>query len=177
MATSATATRPAAPSPLGDVAARVTAVEEREPIEVENPATGETLATVPTCEADDVEAAGERAQASQAGWARTGWEERRAILLRFHDAVLDRQDELLDLLQLESGKARRHGFEEIMDVSVVSRYYARTAERHLRPRRRRGVIPLLTAAWEHHHPVGVVGVIAPWNYPLTLSISDALPAV
>src|SRR4051795_9408287 len=177
MATSATATHPAALSPLGDLAARVATVAEREPIEVENPATGETLATVPTCEAEDVEAAVERARAAQAAWARTGWDERRAILLRFHDAVLDRQDELLDLLQLESGKARRHAFEEIMDVAAVSRYYARTAERHLRPRRRRGVIPVLTAAWEHHHPVGVVGVIAPWNYPLTLSISDALPAV
>src|SRR3954463_2566079 len=109
MATSATATRPAA-SPLGDLAARVTTVEEREPIEVENPATGETLATVPTCEAEDVEAAVERARAAQDAWARTGWGERPALLLRFHDAVLDRQDELLDLLQLESGKARRHAF-------------------------------------------------------------------
>jgi succinate-semialdehyde dehydrogenase / glutarate-semialdehyde dehydrogenase len=38
-------------------------------------------------------------------------------------------------------------------------------------------LPILTAAWEHHHPVGVVGVISPWNYPLTLSISDAVPAL
>ena len=40
-------------------------------------------------------------------------------------------------------------------------------------KRRRGAIPFLTATWEHHHPVGVVGVISPWNYPMTLSISDA----
>ena len=68
-------------------------------------------------------------------------------------------------------------FEEFMDTAVVARYYARSAERHLRARRRRGVIPVLTAAWEHHHPLGVVGVISPWNYPLTLSISDSLPAL
>src|SRR3712207_2870513 len=36
---------------------------------------------------------------------------------------------------------------------------------------------LLTAAYEHHHPLGVVAVIAPWNYPLTLSVSDATPAL
>src|SRR3954471_10602317 len=160
MAASTTAARPAA-SPLGGLGARVTTVEERDPIEVENPATGQTLATVPRCEADDVDAAVERARKAQAAWARTDWDERRAILLRFHDAVLDGQDELLDLLQLESGKARRHAFEEIMDVAVVSRYYARTGEKHLRARRRHGVIPFLTAVWEHHHPVGVVGVIAP----------------
>src|SRR3954447_15453868 len=177
MATSVTAARRPAASPLGDLAARVATVAEREPIEVENPATGQTLGTVPTCESEDVEAAVEGARAAQESWARTGFDERRAILLRFHDAVLDRQHELLDLLQLESGNARRHAFEEIMDVAAVSRYYARTAERHLRPRRRRGVIPVLTAALEDHHPVGVVGVIAPWNYPLTLSISDALPAL
>src|SRR5204863_5249618 len=74
-------------------------------------------------------------------------------------------------------KARRHAFEEIIDVAVVARYYARTAERHLRAHRRRGAFPLLTASWEHHHPVGVVGIITPWNYPLTLSISDAVPAI
>ena len=45
------------------------------------------------------------------------------------------------------------------------------------PRRRRGALPVLTATYEHHHPVGVVGVIAPWNYPLALSISDAVPAL
>ena len=91
--------------------------------------------------------------------------------------MLARQDEILDLIQLESGKARKHAFEEVLDVAIVARYYANTAERHLRPRRRRGALPLLTAAYEHHHPLGVVGIIAPWNYPLTLSVSDAMPAL
>ena len=59
------------------------------------------------------------------------------------------------------------------NVAITSRYYANTAEEHLKPRRRQGALPLLTEAWEYHHPVGVVGIIAPWNYPLTLSISDA----
>jgi succinate-semialdehyde dehydrogenase/glutarate-semialdehyde dehydrogenase len=97
--------------------------------------------------------------------------------MRLHDLVLERQDEVLDVIQLESGKARRHAFEEILDVALVARYYARSARRLLRTRRRRGALPVLTATWEHHHPVGVVGVISPWNYPLTLSISDAVPAI
>src|SRR4051812_39008242 len=114
MAASATATRPAS-GPLQRLAARVTTVAEREPVEVEKPATGERLGTVPTCEADDVEAAVERARQAQSAWARSSFDERRDALLAFHDAVLDRQDEVLDTLQLESGKARRHAFEEIMD--------------------------------------------------------------
>jgi succinate-semialdehyde dehydrogenase / glutarate-semialdehyde dehydrogenase len=163
---------------LAELAARVTTADrEHELIEVENPATGRLLGTVPRCTPEDVAHAVDRARAAQKRWRESDWADRRRIMLRFHDLVLGRQQELLDLLQLESGKARRHAFEEIIDVAVVARYYGRTAERYLRPRRRRGAFPLLTSTWEHHHPVGVVGVITPWNYPLTLSISDALPAL
>jgi succinate-semialdehyde dehydrogenase / glutarate-semialdehyde dehydrogenase len=150
---------------------------EREQIDIENPVTGETFARVPRCTTADVAAAVTRAREAQRAWCTTSWAARSRILLRFHDLVLDNRDQILDVIQLESGKARRHAFEEIMDVALVSRYYARMAEKHLRTRRRWGAFPLLTSTWEHHHPVGVVGVIAPWNYPLTLSISDALPAL
>ena len=54
---------------------------------------------------------------------------------------------MLDIIQLETGKARRHAFEEVLDVAIQARYYAHTAEDHLRPRRRQGALPLLTAAW------------------------------
>lgn len=163
---------------LAELAARVTtAGGEREPLEIENPATGRLLATVPRCTAEDIELAIQRARAAQSSWAVTDWAAREALLMRVHDLVLDRQNELLDVIQLESGKARRHAFEEILDVALVARYYARSARRLLRTRRRRGALPFLTATWEHHHPVGVVGVISPWNYPLTLSISDAIPAI
>ena len=156
---------------------RVVTVGPRDEIEVEQPFTGGRLGTTPACTAEDVEAAIERAREAQRAWARTSFAQRRAILLRYHDLVLDRQDEILDLLQLESGKARRHAFEEVLDGAIVARYYAHTAEGFLRPRRRQGAFPLLTATYEYHHPLGVVGIIAPWNYPLTLSISDAVPAL
>jgi succinate-semialdehyde dehydrogenase/glutarate-semialdehyde dehydrogenase len=160
------------------LAARVTTSDgDRDELEIENPALGQPLGAVPRCTAEDVELAVTRARAAQAAWAQTDFSTRRTVLMRVHDLVLDRQDELLDVIQLESGKARRRAFEEILDVALVARYYARSAERLLRTRRRRGALPFLTATWEHHHPVGVVGVISPWNYPLTLSISDAIPAI
>jgi succinate-semialdehyde dehydrogenase / glutarate-semialdehyde dehydrogenase len=165
------------PARLSELAGRVKTGGEREAMEVDKPATGEPLGSVPKCTPEDVEQAVQRAREVQERWRETSWDERREMLLRFHDLVIARREDVLDLLQLESGKARRHAFEEFMDVAVVSRYYARNSERHLRARRRRGVIPFLTAAWEHHHPLGVVGVISPWNYPLTLSISDAIPAL
>jgi succinate-semialdehyde dehydrogenase/glutarate-semialdehyde dehydrogenase len=153
------------------------AVAEREPLEVERPYTGEPLGVVARCTPDDVADAVRRARAAQVVWRSSSFAERKRTLLRFHDLVLDRQDEILDLLQLESGKARRHALEEVLDVAITARYYANTAEHHLKPRRRRGALPLLTATWVHHHPAGVVGIIAPWNYPLSLSMSDAIPAL
>src|SRR4051794_35114763 len=164
-------------APIEALAARVRSEGPREGLEGEQPFTAGLLGVVPRCVVEDVAPAIARARAAQTVWARTSFAERRAILLRFHDLVLARQDEILDLLQLEAGKARRHAFEEVLDVAIVSRYYANTAERHLKPKRRRGALPLLTATWELHRPVGVVGIIAPWNYPLTLSISDAIPAL
>src|SRR3954471_13178942 len=164
------------PAQLEALAARVVSTAGNDPMQIEQPFTGKPLGSVPKCGPGDVRAAIERARAAQEEWAQTSFGERKRILMRYHDLVLDRREELLDLLQIESGKARRHAFEEVLDVGIVARYYARAAERHLHTRRRRGVLPLLTAVWEHHHPVGVVGMIAPWNYPLTLSVSDAVPA-
>ncbi|MBJ7331073.1 MAG: succinate-semialdehyde dehydrogenase (NADP(+)) [Solirubrobacteraceae bacterium] len=162
---------------LERLAALVRTEGPREPREVEAPFTGKTIGTVPMSDEADLAAALERARTAQASWAKTSFEERKAILMRFHDLVLNRQAEGLDLLQIEAGKARKQAFEEVMDTAITARYYANTAERHLRTERRQGAIPVLTQTWQHHHPVGVVGIISPWNYPLTLAMSDAVPAL
>ncbi len=163
---------------LVGLAARVQAAPGAESIEVEQPFTGGPLGAVPRCREQDVrERRGSALAALRPRWRATSFAERKQIFLRYHDMVLERREELLDLIQLETGKARRHAFEELLDAAIVARYYANTAEGHLRTHRRRGALPLLTATWEYRHPLGVVGVIAPWNYPLTLSISDALPAL
>ncbi|MEE8278585.1 MAG: succinic semialdehyde dehydrogenase, partial [Thermoanaerobaculia bacterium] len=118
-----------------------------------------------------------RARRAQGGWARRSFAERGAILVRFHDLILERQEDILDLIQVETGKARKHAFEEVADAAMVARYYAHNAERHLTVRRRKGALPGLTATREYRHPVGVVGIIAPWNYPLSLAVTDAIPAL
>jgi succinate-semialdehyde dehydrogenase / glutarate-semialdehyde dehydrogenase len=164
-------------SMLGRLAARATMAGPRDTVPIEMPATGAVLGHVPRGTPDDVAAAADTARRAQHGWAGTHPADRAKVLLRFAELLLDRQDEVLDLIQLENGKARRHAFEEVIDVAQVSRYYARTAPGYLRPHRRAGALPALTQTWEYHHPKGVVGVIAPWNYPLTLGISDALPAL
>src|SRR6266702_5505688 len=107
---------------LATLAATVSTSGSRDTIDIEKPFTGTVLGRVPRCTPEDVAAALERARAAQRGWGATSFAERRRVLLRYHDLVLARQDEILDLLQLEGGKARRHAFEEVLDAAIVARY-------------------------------------------------------
>ncbi|WP_231183204.1 succinic semialdehyde dehydrogenase [Haladaptatus sp. DYF46] len=165
------------PGTLDDLAGEVSADESDESIPVDAPFTGERIGDVPACAPSDVTAAVARARTAQGEWSSWSVNRRADVLLRCHDLVLDRQDELLDVMGLESGKVRQDGYEEVLDVATNARYYATRAEELLRPRRRDGAIPLATKTIEYRKPVGVVGVIAPWNYPLTLAVSDAIPAL
>lgn len=140
------------------------------------PFTGDPLAEIPVSTPDDVTAAFAAARDGQRGWADRPLHERARVLLRLHDLVLDRRSEIADVMQAEAGKARRDALEEIMDVALAARYAARRGPALLRDRRRLGAVPGLTHAVEVRRPKGVVGIISPWNYPLTLAISDALPA-
>ncbi|NJQ00734.1 succinic semialdehyde dehydrogenase [Streptomyces zingiberis] len=140
------------------------------------PFTGERLAELPETTPLEVATAFERARDAQRAWARVPVRARAAVLLRFHDLLLARQDEVLDLIQLETGKTRLHAHEEVQVVAMAARHYGRRAGAYLKPRRHTGALPVLTRVEERRHPRGVVGQIAPWNYPLELSAGDALPA-
>lgn len=144
---------------------------------VRMPFTGEPLVHLPLAGEGDVGSAAAEARVAQRSWAATDVDERAEVLLRLHDAVLTRADELLDVIQAESGKARSHAFEEVADVANACRYYARMAPRLLSPQRRAGAFPVLTRTVELRHPLGLVGLISPWNYPLTLAAGDAIPAL
>ncbi|MFE7506463.1 succinic semialdehyde dehydrogenase [Promicromonospora sp. NPDC057488] len=141
------------------------------------PFTGAPLVTFPISSADDVAASVVRARVAQRGWARLPVRDRAGVLQRLGRIVLERQSEALDLIQLETGKSRRAAFEEIADIAQVARHYAVRGERYLASRRVRGMVPLLAGVQVHRRPVGVVGAIAPWNFPLVLALSEALPAL
>lgn len=154
----------------------IVASPRSEQVTVHAPFTGGKLVDLPLSTTDDVAAAYDAARTAQAAWAARPVRERARIIGRIHDLVLDRQSELADLAQAETGKARKDAFEEVMDVALAARYVAARGPKLLRDQRRLGAIPFLTSALEVRHPKGVVGVISPWNYPLTLAISDNLPA-
>ncbi|MEV4943522.1 succinic semialdehyde dehydrogenase [Streptomyces zaomyceticus] len=165
------------PTLLKQLTARVSAAPDAARVTTNTPYTGVPLADFPVSTPEDVEAAFARARIAQKSWAATPIAERKRILLRYHDLVLARQDEALDLMQAENGKTRRDAYLEVIDIGIVSRYYARTAGKYLSPKRRRGAIPLLTHTTELRHPKGVVAVISPWNYPLSMAASDTIAAL
>lgn len=142
-----------------------------------SPIDGAPLAFVPQSTPDDVAEAFRRAQRAQRAWVQVPIEERSAILLRLHDIVLDRQDEIMDLVIRESGKARKDAYLEVVHVALTARYYGRTTPQHLATRRVPGVFPGLTRVEVNRVPKGVVGVISPWNYPFTMALCDGLPAL
>lgn len=141
------------------------------------PFTDEVLARLPFATVDDVDAAFSDARRAQRAWADVPPSDRARVLFRVHDRFLAGLEPALDLMQWETGKARIHAAEELLDAAINARHYAVVGPRLLRDRRRRGALPLLVGVEEIRHPKGVVGIIAPWNYPLTLAASDAMPAL
>lgn len=165
------------PDDLRDLARRVVTSSGAGTATHHAPWTGAPLATLPVSTPGDVARAARAARAAQRRWAAVPVRRRAGLLLRVHDLLLSRQSDVLDLVQLENGKARAAAFEEVADVALVARYLGLRAPALLAPERRPGLVPGLTSVRVRHDPVGVVGVVAPWNYPLSLTLGDVLPAL
>ena len=146
-------------------------------VPVLNPANGKKIYDLPQLTVAQVESAIESARAAQREWAQVSVAERSKILLELHALLLEDETKLLDLLQLETAKSRAHAFEETAGAIASANYYARIAGKYLARRKTKAGVPLLTQTFVDQVPVGVVGIITPWNYPLALTMLDVLPAL
>lgn len=139
--------------------------------------TGEVITALPQSTPADVEAAYDDARAAQREWASQPLEQRLAVMKRFHRLLLKNHETVVDLMQAETGKARRMSFEEVCDVAMTTSHYLKTATRVLSEKKRGGVVPFASTATEVRAPKGVIGLISPWNFPFATSLSDAMPAL
>ncbi len=139
--------------------------------------TGGELASMPESTRADVQTAYERAARAQQTWAALTPEQRLPVFQRFHALLLDNRDTIADLIQAETGKARRDAFEELSEPALATSYYLRKAPKLLRAKKRAGLLPVAVGATELRQPKGVVGIISPWNYPFALAIGDLVPAL
>ncbi|MFM9377226.1 succinic semialdehyde dehydrogenase [Gordonia sp. VNK21] len=139
--------------------------------------TATEMATIPVATAADLRLAVKRARSAQRDWAGRSVADRAKVIDRFSSLVHKHADELMDIAQAETGKARIYAQEEVIDVALTARYYATNAASILAERKVQGMIPGATEVRVRYQPKGVVGVISPWNYPLTLAVSDAVAAL
>lgn len=142
-----------------------------------SPFPGVTIESVPESSKQDVALAVANARKAQTAWANTEVSHRVKILDRFHKLLIENQDELLTTIQAETGKSRFHAADEILSLAMITAHYAKIGKRALAPKRRAGALPIFTKTYVLSQPKGVIGIISPWNYPLVLSICDALPAI
>jgi acyl-CoA reductase-like NAD-dependent aldehyde dehydrogenase len=145
-----------------------------------NPATDEVIGTYPVFGEQDVAATVERAQDAALWWAGLGWAGRQQRLLAWKSYLTRYLGRLAELVHTETGKPVADAQLEILLAIVHIDWAARNARRVLRPRRvRSGLVALNHAATLEYQPLGVVGVIGPWNYPVFTpmgSIAYALAA-
>ncbi|WP_310530387.1 succinic semialdehyde dehydrogenase [Nocardioides sp.] len=139
--------------------------------------TGEVLVELPQSTPADIAAAFDRARAVQTEWSQWPLRKRLKVFKRFHTLVIDAQEQLADIIQAESGKNRRMAVEETCDIPMVTSHYIHRAPRLLADKAHAGPVPVISGSTEIRQPKGVVGIIAPWNFPFATSISDAIPAL
>ena len=147
--------------------------------EVRDPTTGERIATCPVHGPAEVSAAAARARAAQPSWEALGHEGRSKWLGLWRDWIMENADPIADLLQAESGKVRQEAALEAPLVCDAINYYARKGGAFLADERIATHNPLLKgkALKLVYRPFPLAGVIAPWNFPLLLSLGDAVPAL
>jgi acyl-CoA reductase-like NAD-dependent aldehyde dehydrogenase len=152
----------------------------RRRLALSSPATGEPLHEFAVANADDVRAALERARKAQPAWEALGVEGRVRYLRRALAVLIAKQDEFIDVVVRESGKPRT----EVLMMDIFSgcdslHYVAKRAPRWLRAERRRlhGMMRLAKKLRIVYRPLGVVGVISPWNGPFILSLNPTIQAL
>jgi succinate-semialdehyde dehydrogenase/glutarate-semialdehyde dehydrogenase len=150
---------------------------ESSDIEVMNPVSGEVIARVANNSVHAVAAAAARARAQQPKWAATPVRERCRLIRRFGDLLIANQEHLIKTIRAENGKARGGAHGEVIYIASIADYYSKHGTKWLRPERRRPIMKFLYSAEVHHNPLGDVGNISPWNYPLVMTFLDMIPAL
>jgi acyl-CoA reductase-like NAD-dependent aldehyde dehydrogenase len=151
---------------------------KRTRIECYNPATGEHIGTVPALDAAQVADFVKRAKAAQLEWGRSSFAQRRRLLAAIMRHVLENIDELCDEVVRDAGKTRENALlGEIWPICEKLRYTIATGEQHLRPERVSSGLLVHKVATIEYHPLGVIGVICPWNFPLQNVLGPTISAL
>ena len=149
-------------------------------IAVENPATGETIAHVADLGSEQVAELVARARAAQPAWEALGFEGRARVMYEARHWLVENRDRMLRTIVEENGKTREDAIVGDWSFVVDSLgFWAKRAPKYLKDESIRSHSPFLLGKRivVRHRPIGVVGVIGPWNFPLNLCFGDAIAAL
>lgn len=147
---------------------------------VYNPATLEKVAELRVAGAEEVAAAVRRGRAAQEIWQRTSFAERARLFYKLRDLLLDEGERLADILTSETGRPRAEVYgNELFYLCDAIGVWAKKGAGYLRDENIRPHFPLLKfkKVVSTYAPRGVIGIISPWNFPLTMTLGEALPAL
>jgi acyl-CoA reductase-like NAD-dependent aldehyde dehydrogenase len=146
-------------------------------ISVHSPLTGESVGVVRITEPEDVEAAVADARRAFAAWGSMTHAERKPFLRQFTKLVMKDMDHIADVIHSETGKDRADAMAEIVAALTAMDYYSRKAEKLLKPKKGESWPFLVTKGWTEYHPMGVAGIVTPWNYPFYLAMMPVIQAI
>jgi len=152
----------------------------RRRLRLRSPVTLEPIGELECASEEDVRAALERARKAQPAWGELPVDERAVYLQRVSEVLLEKQDLVMQTVLRETGKAPSEAFSmEVFASLDALAYYAKRAPRWLRPEKRRihGVLGLAKQLRIEYRPLGVVGIIVPWNGPFVLAMNQAAQAL
>ena len=160
------------------VALRSESFQPRHTIAVVNPATAEKITDVAVTDAAGVRAAIQQARAAQQQWAHTSFTERGAALKRYRDVIIDNKDRIANVIASETGRPRGDVYpSELLPLCDAVGYWAKTAATSLADEKVHPHLLKNKKVYVSYHPIGVVGIIGPWNFPFLLTIGEAIPAL
>jgi acyl-CoA reductase-like NAD-dependent aldehyde dehydrogenase len=148
-------------------------------IDSRNPATGEVLGTVPITAAADVDGVAEEVRRIQGGWALVPLPERLRVLRRATEVLVGRRDELAELISREGGKPIvEAAINDVGNATLTVDWVVKAGLKYLSPERLAD-LPLIRhkTHWIVYRPLGVVGVISPWNFPFAIPIGEVAQAL
>jgi acyl-CoA reductase-like NAD-dependent aldehyde dehydrogenase len=150
-----------------------------ESFEVHNPADGSVIANLPVDGPQRVAEVVARVRANQREWEAFGIKERSRWLGKLRDWIIDHQEEIADTMQRETGKVRGEAAGESVYLTDLINFYGKKARKYIGEDRVPAHSPLMKVKRlrVQYRPYPVVGVISPWNFPLILSLGDAIPAL
>src|SRR5437868_2202485 len=149
-------------------------------IPVENPATGEIIASVPDLGPEVVAEIAARGRAAQPAWEAFGFDGRARVLLRAQKWLMDNAEQVVSTIVSETGKTFEDAsLAEIGYAGNAFGFWAREAPNYLGDERVKSSQVLVKGKkiLMRYRPLGLIGVIGPWNYPLTNSFGDCIPAL